>query len=512
LIQVPSSFVRCRTRVLLYPGKSVSIRGPQTDRFKSHSSMEKQIREKKIVAAASVLAAVFLAATKLVIGLLTGSLGILAEAAHSALDLVAAVITLFAIRVSDRPADETHLYGHGKVENLSALAETMLLLLTCVWIIYEAIHRLFFVTVDVDPSLWAFLVMGMSIVVDFSRSRALARVAKKYRSQALEADALHFSTDIWSSAVVIVGLALVRIGEYRGGDNSFFERADAIAALVVSVIVIYVSFRLGRRAVDALLDHAPQGMVEQLERAVRGVDGIRRITRTRVRDVGSRVFVDMNIDVPRYLSFEESHEVTRKAQLAVHNIVPEADVVVDTNPIAEDEGILERIQSVASREHVSIHNVTTHWTESGIWINLDLEVDPGLSFEAAHEQATNLETRLRTELIQIDASTSVAEINAHIEPRGREPGIGAQLDPAEAQPYTERMEAISDELPQCCGCHDIVLHKVNGRIYLSFHMLVNVKASIAEVHDIAEELENRLRREFPELGRVVIHTEPAFRQ
>ncbi len=470
-----------------------------------------QVREKKIVAATSVVAAVFLTATKLAIGLLTGSLGILAEAAHSGLDLAAAVITLFAVRVSDRPADETHLYGHGKVENLSALAETLLLLLTCAWIIREAIHRLFYETVEIDPSLWAFLVMGISIIVDLTRSRALARVAKKYRSQALEADALHFSTDIWSSAVVILGLVLGRIGEYRGGDKTVFESADAIAALVVSVIVIYVSFRLGRRAIDALLDRAPQGLVEKVEKAVREVTGIRRITRTRVRDVGSKIFVDMSIDVPRHLSFEESHEVTRKAQEAIHRIVSGVDVVIYTNPIAEDEGLLEKIQSVASRQHISVHNITTHWTDRGIWIDLDLEVDPNLSFEDAHELATSLETSLRAELAQVGVSTPVAEINAHIEPRGQDPGMGTQLDPTKAKPYTERVSAISNELPQSCGCHDIELHDVNGRVYLSFHLLVDVKASIAEVHDVAEEIENRLRREFPELGRVVIHTEPASR-
>ena len=474
--------------------------------------MEQQLREKKIVAGTSVIAAVFLTGTKLTIGLLTGSLGILAEAAHSGLDLAAAVITLFAVRVSDRPADESHLYGHGKVENLSALAETLLLLLTCAWIIYEAVRRLFFVTIDVDPSLWAFLIMGISIVVDFSRSRALGRVAKKYRSQALEADSLHFSTDIWSSTVVIIGLTLVRIGEYRGGDKTIFERADAIAALVVSVIVLRVSYKLGRRAIDALLDRAPKGLAEQLSKSVQDVSGIQRVARTRVRDMGNRVFVDMDVDLPRHLSFEESHELTQKAQQVVRSISPDADVVVHTVPIAEGEGILERIQSVASREHLSVHNITTHWTEGGIWIDLDIEVDPKLSFERAHEQATNLETKLRAELIRSDASTPIAEVNAHIEPRAEEPAIGAQLEPAEAMSYSERIGAIARELPQSSGCHDIQLHKIDGKIYLSLHLLVNVGAAIWEVHGIAEDLESKLRREFPELGRVVIHTEPASRE
>jgi cation diffusion facilitator family transporter len=471
--------------------------------------MEKHVREKRVVAATSVGAAIFLTGIKLAVGLLTGSLGILAEAAHSALDLAAAIITLFAIRVSDRPADETHLYGHGKVENLSALAETLLLLITCVWIIYEAMRRLFFVSIDVDPSLWAFLIMAISIVVDFSRSRALARVAKKYRSQALEADALHFSTDIWSSVVVIIGLVFVKIGEYRGGDKTAFERADAFSALVVSGIVVYVSFRLGKRAVDALLDRAPHGLADRLTKSVQAIHGIMRVASTRVRDSGSRIFVDMKVDVPRHLSFEESHELTQKAQAVVLAIVPDADVVVQTVPIAEGEGILEKIQAVASREHVPIHNITTHWTERGIWIDLDLEVDPKLSFERAHEQATFLENSLQSELVRAGAATQVAEINVHIEPRFEAPGIGTQLDAAEAQVFAERIQSLGREVRQDIGCHHFQVHRIEGRIYLSFHMLVDEKAAMAEVHDIAEEMENRLRREYPDLGRVVIHTEPA---
>jgi cation diffusion facilitator family transporter len=471
--------------------------------------MEQQAREKRLVAATSVAAAVFLTSAKLVIGLLTGSLGILAEAAHSGLDLAAAVITFLAVRVSDRPADESHLYGHGKVENLSALAETSLLLLTCIWIIGEAVRRLFFATIEVNPSLWAFLVMGMSIAIDLSRSRALARTAKKHRSQALEADALHFSTDIWSSAVVILGLALVKYGEYRGGNKSAFERADAIAALVVAVIVITVSYRLGRRAVDLLLDRAPKGLADRLSQSVQDVSGIERVSRTRVRDAGNRIFVDMTVDVPRHLSFEETHHLTEKAQQAVRSISPDADVVVHTEPVSENEGLVEKVRSVAAREHVLIHNVTTHWTDKGVWIDLDLEVDPGLSFERAHELATNLESQLRSELIGTETSVVVAGINAHIEPRSDESSVvGAPLSFSEADIYSERIHAIGRELKQPGGFHDIELHRIDGKVYLSFHMSLNVETPMSEVHRIAEEMENRLRLEFPELGRVVIHTEP----
>ncbi len=472
--------------------------------------MQEQVREKKLVAATSVAAAVFLTGAKLIVGLLTGSLGILAEAAHSALDLIAAAITFFAVRISDRPADESHLYGHGKVENLSALAETLLLLIACVWIIHEAIQRLFFASIEVDASLWAFLIMAISIGVDFSRSRALSRVAKKYKSQALEADALHFRTDIWSSAVVIAGLFLVRFGEYLGGDKSFFGKADAMAALTVALIVIYVSFNLGRRAIDVLLDHAPKGLADQYSRSVETVSGIQRVSRTRVRDVGNQIFVDLTVDVPRHLSLEESHHLAERAQEAIHDISPNADVVVHTVPTSEREGMLEKIGAVAAREHVSVHNVSVHFTERGVWIDLDLEVDARLSFERAHEAATKLESSLRDELAGMGAFTPVADINVHIEPReGEEPVLGAPLDKLRANTYIRRVQEIGRDLRGSEGCHRIELHEIQGSVYLSFHLQVKAEASIAEAHGIAEDMENRLRREFPELGRVVIHTEPA---
>ncbi len=473
-------------------------------------SSEKQFREKRMVAGASVAAAIFLTGAKLVVGFLTGSLGILAEAAHSGLDLAAALITLFAVRVSGRPADESHLYGHGKVENLSALVESLLLLAACACIIYEAMHRLFFKTVEVNPSLWAFLVMGMSIAIDFSRSRSLSRVAKKYQSQALEADALHFRTDLWSSAVVIIGLALVKAGEYRSADKAFFEHADAIAALMVAVIVIYAGVRLSLRAVDALLDRASKGLVDRLLRKVKDIPGILHVSRIRVRNVGNQLFVDLIVEVPRHFSFQESHQLAQRAQEAVHSISPNADVVVHTNPIAESETILEIIQAVAARECVLIHNVTTHRTERGIWIDLDLEVDPGLSFEGAHRQATDLEAKLHAELISVGApaAIAIAGINAHIEPRPEESAVGIPLEPAEANSYIRRVNEISLELKLAGACHDIELHQISGKIYLSLHLLVGAGVPIGEVHSIAEQMESRLRREFPELGRVVIHTEP----
>jgi cation diffusion facilitator family transporter len=469
--------------------------------------MEQQVREKGFAAAWSVSSAVFLTVIKIVIGIWTGSLGILAEAAHSGLDLAAALITFFAVRVSDRPADQEHLYGHGKVENLSALAETILLLVTCVWIIYEAIHRLFFESVAVDPNIWAFVTMGVSIVVNYFNSSLLGRTAKKYKSQALEADALHFSTDIWSSMVVLIGLGVVWFGE-QIGQKSVFVRADAIAAFIVALIVIWIGAQLGSRTIDALLDRAPRGLADQITAAVSQVGDVRRVLRTRARGSGSQVFVDLRVAVPRHLSFEESHAITDQIREAVHSVSPNADVVVTTVPTAENEGVFETIQSIAARGHFAVHNISTHLTKKGMWIDLDLEVDPDITFEKAHAMATDLETRLHAELDASKDSQRIADINVHIEPRAEELVKGDELAPSDAAKYVEQIHANCRDLPHVRECQDIDAQRLDGQVYLAFHMQLDADLSIADVHSVTEEMENRLRREFPLLGRVVIHAEP----
>ena len=281
---------------------------------------------------ASVLAAVALTAMKLVVGLLTGSLGILAEAAHSALDLVAALVTFLAVRISGKPADSEHRYGHGKVENLSALFETFLLLVTCVWIVYEAIQRLFFKSVEVDISIWSFIVMAVSIVVDINRSRMLYNAARKHNSQALEADALHFSTDIWSSSVVIFGLVCVKLSQVFPGLH-FLKLADSVAAMGVACIVIFVSFELGMRTVQGLLDAAPKGMTDDIKKAVEGLDGVSNCHRIRVRRSGPYTFIDAHVLVDPHQTLEEAHELTDKIEERIRKISPGADVTIHPEPV-----------------------------------------------------------------------------------------------------------------------------------------------------------------------------------
>jgi cation diffusion facilitator family transporter len=279
--------------------------------------------EKRSAAMSSLLAAVGLTAFKLIVGFATGSLGILAEAAHSGLDLVAAGMTVFAVRLSGRPADSTHLYGHGKIENLSALGETLLLLVTCVWIVWEAVHRLVSHESAVEVTVWSFVVMGSPIAIDLSRSRVLARAARKYNSQALEADALHFQTDVWSSAVVILGLVAVKAGL---GD------ADAVAALGVSAIVIWVSLQLGRRTVDALMDKAPAGLEGKIAAAVAQVPGVYDCHNVRFRYSGAALFIDLHILVDGKQTLKQAHELTEIVERAIQAVAPDADITVHPEP------------------------------------------------------------------------------------------------------------------------------------------------------------------------------------
>jgi len=289
-------------------------------------------QEKLSAALSSILAAVLLTALKIVVGVFTGSLGILAEAAHSGLDLVAAVVTYSAVHFSSKPADRDHPYGHGKIENLSAMIETLLLLATCGWIISEAVKRLFFREVAVEASFWAFAVMGISIAVDYHRSRMLYAAARKHRSQALEADALHFSTDIWSSAVVIVGLACIKAADWWFPKATWLRHADAVAALVVAAIVVMVSLRLGLRTIHALLDAAPVGLAEQIKQAAESVPGVSDCHQIRVRHSGPQLFVDLHVLVDGRQTLAEAHALTELVEEKIRVFVPEADVTVHPEP------------------------------------------------------------------------------------------------------------------------------------------------------------------------------------
>jgi len=458
---------------------------------------------KKTAALSSVIAAVFLTSIKLIIGLITGSLGILAEAAHSGLDLVAALVTYLAVHFSDKPADHDHPYGHGKIENFSALIETVLLFVTCAWIIYEAVQRLFFHARPVTASLWAFLVMAISIGIDVSRSRMLYKVARAHKSQALEADALHFHTDIWSSSVVIGGLALVWIGEHVFPRHAgVLTRADALAALGVAFIVLFVSYRLGKRTIDVLLDSAPDGMIQEITAAAAGIAGVLNVGQVRVRCSGPRVFVDMTVDVDRNLSFERTHAISDAVESRIQQISPGADVVIHTDPHEiERESIASRIRAVAERNQMAVHNISVHQDKDQLYVDLHMEVDDHLSLQQAHEMASHIEQDLRMD------QPRIARINTHIESRGT--GIGGDCDvTAEETRLVETIRTLTDELVGGSSCHEIAIRRQGSKYLVSMHCTFDKALSIVQVHEISSRIEERLMAAVPALDRVLVHAEP----
>ena len=467
------------------------------------STIDLTRNEKKRAAASSVLAALGLTAMKIVVGLLSGSLGILAEAAHSGLDLVAALVTLIAVSVSDRPADEAHPYGHGKIENFSALIETMLLFITCAWIIYEAIRRIFFRDVHVDPSLWAFLVVIIAIGVDVGRSRMLFRAAKKHRSQALEADALHFSTDVWSSAVVLGGLALVWAGrKVLPGHAGLLNRADAVAALGVAFIVLFVSYRLGKRTIDVLLDSAPKGLKEKIAAAADEVEGVINAGKVRLRQSGPLTFVDMTIEVDRNLSLERTHAIAESVEARIQALVPGADIVIHTDPReSERETMARRIRAIAERNQIPAHNISVHEDRGEIQVELHLEVDDHLLLHQAHDLASHIEQDLRAEIPQI------ARVNTHIESRGT--GIGSGVDvTAEEGPLVERVRTITNAIAGRKCCHDILVRRQGGRLAVSLHCGFDGNLPVIDAHRLSSRIEESLKKDNPAIDQVLVHTEP----
>jgi cation diffusion facilitator family transporter len=463
-------------------------------------SPESMRAEKRAVAGNSVLAAVAITALKVVVGITTGSLGILSEAAHSALDLVAAIITLLSVRVSDKPADADHQYGHGKVENFSAFLETGLLLLTCIAIVYEAVHRLFFRHVTIEPSLGAFAVMLISMGVDLWRSRALGRIAEKYDSQALQADALHFSADVWSTAVVIVGLLLVVVG--RDFRIAWLSNADPVAALFVAGVVVYVSGRLARETIDALLDGAPAGVRGKLLSEVSQVDGLLEVDRVRIRRAGNRYFADLSVSLARNVTFQRSEQVADAVANAVHNVLPDADVVVHPVPRAlRTENIFDRVRAVASRHNVNLHDVSVQDLSGQLHVEQHLELDERLSLKEAHDRVTVIEAEIRSDVPE------VSSILTHIEsePATIESGNEVLRDAA----LEKKLKSIAGAFPEILDMHDVQIKRVRGRLYISCHCTLSDELSLSRVHDISTELETRFKLEAPELFRVLIHPEPS---
>jgi cation diffusion facilitator family transporter len=432
-----------------------------------------------------------------VVGIATGSIGILAEAAHSGLDLVAAVVTLAAVRASGRPADREHAYGHGKVENLSALFETALLLLTCGWIAWESIERLFFRVAHVEVSVWSFAVMITSIVVDVSRSRALSRAAEKYRSQALEADALHFSTDVWSSSVVIVGLVCVVAAGRLG--VPWLARADAVAALGVAGISAWVSLRLGKKSVDDLLDAAPPALAEAVTRAAL-VPGVLDVRQVRLRRSGAEVFADVTVAVPRELSLERAHDVASAVEAAVRAEASGADVVVHVEPVAAAlEGPLTRVRVCAARHGLGAHAIRLHATPAGEALDVHLEVPAALTVAGVDALVRRFEEDVRA------AVPGLARVHVHTEPVAE--AVEGRAEPVQRAVLDAAREVLAS-VKDAPAPEDLYVVTLGGGLRISFRWTVPAELPAPAARALALEAERRLREHLPGVARVLIRLAP----
>jgi cation diffusion facilitator family transporter len=447
----------------------------------------------------------------------------LSESAHSAIDLIASAITLFSVEVSDRPADDDHNYGHGKVESLSAFVETGIMFASCIWIVAEAIRRIvpaFHDHHDLKPSLWPFAVLLVSIVVDFTRSRTLGRIAREFRSDALAADSVHFATDMWASLAVMLGLAATFAGERFS--LPWLEYADPIAAIVVAGVILHVSWRLARYTVDTLLDATPttdptsdqpqtkDELRSNLIHDLTAIPGVLSVDRLRTRRSGANYFADITLGMPRNLTFQRSEQLTMAATEAVQRHLPGADVVIHTVPTASiTESVHDRVRAVAARRNLAIHEIGVQQVAGGLHVEQHLEVDETMPLRQAHELVTDLEAEMRREV------PAITSILTHIE---SEPATIEQPESlARDRELEVRLRRVAAEFPEIRDIHEVFVTRRRARsgdhtdqhLQVSCHCTLPDDLPMARVHAVITALEGAFKLDAPEVDRLLIHPEPA---
>jgi cation diffusion facilitator family transporter len=448
---------------------------------------------KSRVAAISMIASAAMAAAKFIVGVAIGSLALISEGLHSSVDLVATIVTWIVVQVSDRPADDEHHYGHGKLESLSALGVIAMLYVLAGGILVQAYGHLREGAIPPTLSAVPFVVLLIDIAVNFWRARALHRAASDTKSQALAADALHFASDVLGSGAVIIGLGLSAFG-YRWG--------DAAAAIAVAVVISLLGLRLGRSTVETLLDQAPEGASEKARAAISAVPGVIGIERLRLRMVGPKHFIDAIVQVPRTYPIDRIEEIKRHAQASVGRVLGDADLTFTAVPVALDnESIRERIMVIARNSALAIHHVTVHDLGGKLTVSIDLEVDGDMTLTRAHGIAHDLERHIRDEF-----GTDL-EVDTHIEPLEPELPFGTDSAP-------ERVEEIRQALSRSAAdgaiydIHNVRVRDTDAGEIVNFHCRAAPSMSVVKVHENVDAIERALRRAFPTVKRVISHAEP----
>jgi cation diffusion facilitator family transporter len=527
-----------------YAGGNDGSGGNQNIPLESTSLIEGKHREKTRVAVTSIIASVCLTISKFIIAVATGSLGILSEALHSGLDVIATIMTLYAIRMAMRPPDLEHHYGHAKFESLTSLGETILLFAVAGWILYEGIERILFFHSGPEVTAFSFAIMVTSIVINFNRSRALYKIARKYGSQALEADALHFKADMLTSGVVLIGLVVV----YLFG----IPNADSYAAIIVAGVIVYTSLGLGRRTLDVLLDKAPKGIQGQILESVTGFEGVKNAHSVRVRKVGSETFVDLHIEVPRIFTHDKAHRIATDVENKIKGeILPNSDVVVHVDAVEDDmtETIKDKIRLIATN-YPAIKNIHSLYLSTSIkqdsinsiqkgsvrvtdsndlnptgppslHLYLDVQTDSNMDLKTAHDIIDDFERKIQKEISSIKTITTHIETEADIES-----SIGKEEKTD--QLFLDKIKNIALSVNGVSDCKDVILVFAENEMHITLTIKLNPsylkedknnknankdsisqnnKLSVSSAHKIATDIQNLILKNTG-AARVVIHTEP----
>jgi cation diffusion facilitator family transporter len=450
--------------------------------------------EKQRVALYSLLASGGLAIVKFAAAIVSGSLGLLSEAFHSLMDFAATALTLLAVRVSDKPADEDHHYGHAKAESVVALIETGMLFAVTAWVTYEAIKRLMAGSHEIELSWWLFAIVIASIVIDYNRSRALKKTADKTGSAALAADALHFAADMWSSFAVLIGLALVWLG---------YGFADSAAALVVAVFVARAAWSLGKQTLNNLLDAAPAGATEKITSQVEPLNGVLGIKQLRVRPAGPTLFVDMIVDVPRTYPVLQREVLRQNIAKAIASEFENADSSIQLNPVELDsETAFDKVAMIAEKHGLKTHHLAVQKLGDRLAVSFDVEVDAATTLLNAHDRVTALETEIRNGL------GADVEVESHIEPL--EPRLldGAPPSIKTAQKIDAVLRKLADKEKQLSDVHNVRIRSNAAGLYVHYHCRFAPELTIAIVHAATDRIEVALMAAEPDIKRVVAHAEP----